>query len=217
MRLQKPGLLAIVCVCLVVVAGCAAPATATPLPAPATAAPPTPAPAAPVAAPAPDVLKAYEEALNRGDANAVLAVLVDEGLKYVDVGSLDADDKASVRNYLEWLIGAGTKVAIQDCTVEGETWRCTLAAHDDCMGAFPGLDEFHSDLTAKMKDGKIQMMLFAVRSADAQVHEQEAPKLVEWVQANRPNDMAKLMGNDYNRANGELWSEVCRAYIATLK
>jgi len=126
-----------------------------------------------------------------------------------------------VRNHLEWLFGKGTTMEILECAGEGEKWRCAAATRDDCLGVIPGLEEWPYDLTVKVSDNKIQVMLFATRSlstpqgqVEAVVVNEEGQKLAQWVQANRPGDMDKVMSKDYSRAVGELTSQVCKAYIA---
>ena len=223
----KPGLLTLICSFLVVAAACAAPlqvapATETSLPPTSTAAAPSPtATPAPAAAQVPDILKAYEDAYNRGDANAALALFVDDGLSLIDISFFEAYDKAALRNYLEGESAMGSQVAISDCTLEEEKWRCTLAAHDGCTRAF-GVDEWHSDLTVKMKDGRVQVMILAPKPDENKVREDERIKFYQWMEANRHDDWVRLWGKNtsfvsLNRADGELWTEVCQAYIDSNK
>ena len=224
MKTHWLSLLVIANVCLMLVAGCAAapqvapptpPPTSTPLPPSPTPAPPTTTPGALPAA-VPEILKAFEDAYNRQDADAVLALFVDKGLTYIDTGLVYLYDKAKVRDYLESSFGSGSVVtAIKDCTAEGDTWRCMLLAHDDCYGAYGLIGDSHNELSVKLTDGKLQQLSTTAAADEMKLYNEAFPKFMAWAQTNRPDDWKML--NDPKaspRAVGEAYSRVCKAYVA---
>jgi hypothetical protein len=228
MKTQWPSLFVVASVCLTLVAGCAAappaapptplPATSTPLPPTLTSAPPTATPGAPPAA-VPEILKAYEDAYNRHDADAVLALFVDQGLAYAETGIVYLTDKAKVRDYLELSFGLGSVVTtIKDCTAEGDIWRCMLLAHDDCYGAYGINGDSHNELFVKLADGKLQKLSTTAAADEMKLYREAFPKFMAWAQTNRPDDLKTL--NDPTAsppAVGEAYSRVCKAYVAASK
>lgn len=227
MKTHGLSLLVIANLCLLLIAGCtatpqAAPTPPTPLPATSTHLLPSPTPAPPTATPeappvaVPDILNAYEDAYNRHDADAVLALFVDKGLTYIETGLAYLYDKAQVRDYLELSFGVGSVVtAIKDCTAEGDTWHCMLLAHDDCYGAYGMIGDSHNELFVKLTDGKLQQLSTAAADDEMKLYYEAVPKFMAWAQANHPDDWKML--NDPKaspRAVGEAYSRVCKAYVA---
>ena len=129
----------------------------------------------------PDILNAYEDAYNRHDADAVLALFVDKGLTYIETGLAYLYDKAQVRDYLELSFGVGSVVtAIKDCTAEGDTWHCMLLAHDDCYGAYGMIGDSHNELFVKLTDGKLQQLSTAAADDEMKLYYEAVPKFMAW-------------------------------------
>lgn len=215
-------------VCLLLIAGCggapqAAPPTAaalppTPmpvLPSP-TLAPPTPT-AEPAAGDVPEILLAFRDAVNGQDADRILALFVDAGLSYAEVGFASATDRSTLRDYWESQFGVGAQIReIRDCTLKEDTWSCTQAARDDCYVVY-GIQESQSDLTVKIKDGKIQTMILTPPAEAVPLVQEKLSALFAWTQANRPDDWKIMNSGELPRAVGEAYSRACKSYAATLK
>ena len=231
MNVRKLALIVVVCAFLALVAGCApvpqaAPPTATPVPPSPTPVPPspTPVPQSPTPEPAPtaqatvavpDILTAYQDAFNRGDSDAVLALFVDLGMNFIDLHFIDTSDKRSMRDYLEMQMEAGGVLKFQDCMLDGDKYACTMLAHDDCAEAM-GIVDVQNDLVVELADGKIKVMSITVDPNDWRKFTDEfLPKFSEWVKANRPADWARITSGVNNREVGKVQSEVCKAYIAS--
>jgi hypothetical protein len=85
-------------------------------------------------------------------------------------------------------------------------------------GAFPGLPVLHKRLDVKLQDGKILEFVTADAPAEKKLVDEWMPKVLAWVQANRPDDWKILSDpNAPQQKVGELWTEVCKSYVATLK
>ncbi len=217
MKQPKLGLWTIVTLALVAVAGCATPGPVAVIPSPL---PPTATPPAAL----PDTLKAYQDAYNRHDAEGVLALFADPLFFSDGDMSYSAGDKAKLRGYFGHAFAIGSTITIKDCTLQGDAWQCSVSSRDDCMMAFApstatpvGVFEPHGALKANISGGKIQRMSLALTPSDQKIFDQELPKFLAWIRANRPDDWSKLDGAPYTQELGGIWSQVCKAYIAGRK
>jgi hypothetical protein len=234
MNIQPLRPLALACLCLLLLAGCAVPEAAapTPLPPTPTPVPPTPTAPPPSATPQPALatddastvlalMKAYQEAYNRQDADAVLAVFADQGAHYAEIGVVDLWGKDALRNYLAISFALDSVITeIKDCEVQDDGWHCTVLAHDACYPAYglEGLGDSHSDTRVKLKDGKIQEFTIAVAPEEMKVYAAAFPKMMDWIKANRPDEYM-ILNNPGTAAQvfGETYLRMCKAYAAQLK
>jgi hypothetical protein len=187
---------------------------------PAAAVTPTPAPSS-------DLLKlvqAYQDAYNRRDLDAVLALFVDEGLTYSS-GATSWRNKETLREHLEEnAVGGGVIYEYVDCTALGTAARCTALSSSSCRQAWCGLKALHQELTVTARDGKIATWSYTPNAATAEDNKacaEAAPKFEAWAQANRPEDFKKITQPAVHglkgRALGELGSQVCQAYLEVTK
>jgi hypothetical protein len=168
--------------------------------------------------------KAYQDAFNRGDVDAVLALFVDDGLSYFDWG-LTTYHKDELKEDQERSFGTGDTLEFVDCSPKGEALRCTALWRDlYCLKAWCGLDVYHGELTLKSKAGKIQLMSFAngvVGAEDQKACDEASPKYIAWAEANRPEEWKKIrvpVAYDLKgRPLGELESAVCKVYLEAMK
>ncbi len=175
-------------------------------------------------APVPDILKAYQDAYNQHNADAVLALFVDNGLSFVDSGSLNTGDKGTLRKYLEYQMALGTVQTVKECTLDGDKYRCTLLVHDDCspvlvaLGIFKQNQEVQEDLVVGSKDGKMQTMEITMSPDDMLAQARAVTKITPWMEANRPDDWTKMMSGALQSGErkgvvGSLQSLHCRPEI----
>jgi len=164
------------------------------------------------------------DAHDRGDLDAAMALFVDEGLSYFE-GSNAMHDKKALRSSWESGIGLGETLDLIDCGPEGEALRCTaLVRNAYCYKAWCGLDLYHSELTLRTKEGKIQFMAFRdglVTAEDRKACDEAWPKYAAWASANRAEEWKKLnapVAYDLKgRPLGELESSLCKAYLEATK
>jgi predicted amidohydrolase len=187
----------------------------TPIPPAATAVPPPPA-----SAPSSDLQKlvmSYADAFNKRDLDSALALFVDDGLLFM-WDSVKSSNKQAVRNWLEYQIGLGGRYTIADCSPKGTALGCTLEWRNEyCVKAWSGLDVWRHDLTLGAQDSKIR--LFSVmRTAEVENALGSYRKLIDWAEANRPEQWKKVnapVAYDLKgRPLGELESQVCKDFLA---
>jgi putative intracellular protease/amidase len=186
---------------------------------------PTATPMPPTPAPSGDLEKlamAYQDAFNRRDLDTALALFVDDGLNYMWDGG-KTNNKEDVRSALEYMIGLGAKLTIADCSPKGKAFGCTLEWRDDpCAKVQTSLDVARYDLTLVGRDSRIQLLSLMMNSAEFDKFQNEIwPKLRDWAEANRPEEWKKLMApvvyDLKGRPLGELWAQICKAYLEATK
>jgi ketosteroid isomerase-like protein len=214
------GLVVFACVCLLVVAGCAPAATPAPPPtaAPPTAVPPTPVPPTPVPpTPPPDpvaTVKAWIDALNKGDVDAAVALLTDDVQRLT--GAVNwRSGKNEVGTTLGWTVGWETKFQIEDCQQADDRVECTVSTVDACIAAFGAPAWLPAKMEFSLQDGKIRQ--FSQQNEGAEW----APiwlwweKARAWAKANPAGGWAGF--DELTREGGENAAKLCRGYAASLK
>ena len=211
-QLQRAFALALVMVLLAGCGGAPAEPTATPTPTPI---PPTPTPG-PL-----DIIRVYESAMNRGDTDVALDLFVDEGLRY-EVWAAYAEDKESLRYWLDWFIGVGhPDTTHRDCQSAGEEVVCILDNYDGvCLEAF-GLDVMHFEITFTFQNGKIRAMSGDIVSDEKAAIMAWIAKKNEWAAENVPEKMREFQSfiettEGSGREFAELDMEICGEYLEAM-
>ena len=233
MKGQMLGLFVVATIYLLIAAGCAAPTASTPTPAPPTATPLPPTPTAvppaltplpPTPAPASDLENlaiAFQDAFNKRNLDTALALFRDEGLIFMWDGE-KIDNKEDVRSRLEYMTGRGVKLTVSDCKPKGKALVCTLEWLDEsCVKAWSGLDVWRYDLTLGALENKIRLFSAIRTSESGQAWVASYRKLINWAEANRPDDLKRVWSPaaypPSGRALGELESGLCKEYLDSLK
>lgn len=200
-------------VCLVIAAGCAAP-TATPEP-------PAPTPVPPAAA-APDQLaavKAWADAIYRGDVDAALSYFTDDG-KYL-VGE-PAYGKDCMRQVFNWLAGLETKWEFLECLPDGDSITCSMIVLDGCRAA-SGPTGLPVKATFTLQDGKIKSVKGSTAGPEWNDYWSFFGAVRSWTSDNRAREFASLIdleaGEDgeagvYRKEAGAMMVKLCREYAA---
>ena len=170
--------------------------------------PPTPTPG-PL-----DLIKALEVADDQNDADAVMALFVDEGL-YFKTPGWTATDKETLRWWFDALDPV-QEADNRDCQQEGETVTCTLVASGICYQA-EGIEVVHLPATFRFQDHKIRSMVCNYTPEEGQIVAAGAAKIDSWSAVNRPDEYRKytnpaaagLTGRQW----GELYAGLCRDYM----
>ena len=181
--------------------------TNTPTPMPTSTPTPTPGPL--------DIVKAFKDAANQDDTDAVLDLFVDEGL-WFNVAHMVATDKEMLRWTLDFLKGLDDEDDWRDCQQEGETVTCTLVASGICYQA-EGIEVVHLPATFRFQDHKIRSMVCNYTPEEGQIVAAGAAKIDSWSAVNRPDEYRKytnpaaagLTGRQW----GELYAGLCRDYM----
>ncbi len=219
-------LLVFIVTLLLIAAGCATPApqpAPTAVPPTATPVPPTPTPEPPTATPLPPTpaldavapVKAWVEAINRGDVDAALALFTDR-VRYVFV--FDAMGKEQLRGVFDWLVGIESKFVIDNCEQpQNGQAVCTFTYVDGgCLPAYGANAGLAMKGTYSLaEDGKIRMVLGATEGAGWDDYWKWAEAAQAWQKANRPEEAATV--DSGGKAGGAVQIKLCKEYAESLK
>jgi ketosteroid isomerase-like protein len=201
-------LVMLILVCLLVIAGCAPPAAPTP--------PPTSVPLAPAPpTAAPDLIapvKAWVDAINKGDVDAALEPLADNAqysAHYRNFGG-----KERVRSALDYLVVLETKSQVKDCRPQDDRVVCSLSVVDVCIAAFGAPDGLAGKLVfIYQPDGKVREVSFTLDDPD---YSRFLLASDAWGAENRAQEWAKLDPID-SWLGGSIQAKFCKEYAASLK
>ena len=172
----------------------------------ATTAAPTPATAAD---PLP-VIKAYQDAANRGDVDAAVGLFADRAIVMVLGGAVGRDE---IRGVEDWQAGLNRRLEFTDCKTAGNTATCKGFWTDDCAKALGGLGVRLDEVTFKVNDGKIQNVYGTASDVDSARSDENGTLMIVWAQGNRPEDYAKFINpttaGHITRQNGQLLLQMC--------
>jgi SnoaL-like domain len=202
----------LLCVALLLVS-CQAALMPAPTP---TAVPPPPTAALDLDAP----LKAWADAINKGDVDAALGLLADDptwsapmmGMAWVG----GASGKERVRAAFDQLAGMEASLGVKDCQPQDDRMVCAVNVAEGCIVAFGEPD----GLTGKL------MFIYQPDSRAREVSiTLDDPKLRDytkffaaeeaWVLQNRSEHSAKQY--ERSREGGSVAAKLCREYAETLK
>jgi len=190
----------------VIASGCSPAATLSP-----TAIPPTPTP---------DLIglvKAYEDAFNRHDLEATMALFVDNatyklGEWYTSV------IKQLTSDYHNTLFGLNSVIQNTECTTLNATVSCKVVLHHDCTEA-AGMDGDHYTSDYIIENGKIGSFHALELPEDYRALNNLYDPMITWAAKNNPEEWKKIWGLNgsliYNFETGKIWAKGCRDYAAT--
>jgi hypothetical protein len=171
----------------------------------------TPAPSS--SAPTSDLLaiiKAYQDAVNQHDVDAVTALFADRAIYRMSAGAVGRDE---IREVEDWQAGLNDRLEFTDCKAEGNTVTCKGFLTDDCEKAVGGLGVRLDEVTFKVDDGKIQNVYGSASGVDSTRSDENGGLLIAWAQSNRPEDYAKYINptkaGHTARQNGQLFLQMC--------
>ena len=197
----------VVAIGFLLLAGACVPA-ATPLPTPTPVPPtPTPDPAAPV--------KAWVDAMNSGDVDAMLALFADD-LKF-SVFEYNATDKDQLRGIFDWLAGLETKYQITECQTKEDRVVCTMPVSDACIAGYDPVAGLMSNMTfVSQQDGKISQVS-GYPDGFGDYYAKWISPAMSWMRANRAEELAKAESTSDGREAGAINAKLCREYGESLK
>jgi hypothetical protein len=170
----------------------------TPIPTPAAAADPLP------------IIKAYQDAANRGDVDAAVAFFADQAIVMMLGGAVGRDE---IRGVEEWQTGLNHRLEFTDCKTAGNTVTCKGFLTDDCAKAVGGLGVRFDEVTFTIHDGKIQKVYGSASDVDSTRNDENGSLMIAWAQSNRPEDYAKSINpttaGHLTRQNGQLFLRMC--------
>ena len=199
----------VVTVVFLLIAGACVPA-ATPPPTPTPVPPtPTPDPAAPV--------QAWVDAMNSGDVDAALAPFTDD-VKF-SVFEYFASNKDGLRGIFDWLAGLETKYQVTECQPKDGGVVCTMPVVDACIAGFGATGGLPTKMEFSFQgDGKISKVSGNLEGGewDNYFSKWVMPG-TSWMQANRPEESAKVNAAANRREAGSIQTKLCKEYGESLK
>ena len=156
------------------------------------------------------VVKAYQDAANRGDVDAAVALFADQAIVMMLGGAVGRDE---IRGVEEWQAGLNHRLEFTDCKTAGNTVTCKGFLTDDCAKAVGGLGVRFDEVTFTINDGKIQKVYGSASDVDSTRNDENGSLMIAWAQSNRPEDYAKSINpttaGHLTRQNGQLLLRMC--------
>jgi ketosteroid isomerase-like protein len=211
--MRMAALVVVVCVCVLFTAGCVPAATPAP-PQPTPLPPPTPVPPTPatdLVAP----VKAWVDAINKGDVEAALAPFTDNVWWTASYRDTEAG-KEHLRGLFESLAGIETKHQIGDCQPEGADVVCAFSIVDGCIAAYGAPDGLSAKLTFKFQpDGKIGETSMTADDPRWKDYLNFYGAETAWAVKNHAEEVAKA--EEGGREGGATVAKLCQEYAESLK
>ncbi len=191
--------LIIVTVCLAIAAGCATPVAA-------------PEPPTPLAPEGMDVVRAWADAIYRGDVDAALSYFTDDGAYLL---SYPARGKEEMRWEFNRLAGLETKQENFDCQPLDDKLSCTYTFLDGCMAA-SGAKGLPVKATFTFQDGKIkEAAAYTVPSPEWDSYWKFVSTVGSWESVFRREQSAKAA--EGTKEAGAIRIAICRDYANAVK
>jgi len=171
-----------------------------------------PTPAADLVAP----VKAWADALNKGDVEAALAPMADNvwwkaSYQFSEMG------KEVLRGMFAYLVAMETKHQIKECRQQADRVTCTVSVADGCIAAFGALDGLPAELEFKFgSDGKISDSSMTAHDPRWKDRGNFMGAVTAWAAANRPEDWANALDDDWS-IGGAASAKVCKEYAESQK
>ena len=181
----------------------------------------TPSPTAIPATPTPDpigLVKAYEEAFNRHDLDAVMALFADDAAtqNVWFVGS-SVISKPDISLQHDYSFGRNHTIQNSECSMDNDTVTCQAVTWDDCTKA-AGLDGLHyKSVKYVFEDKKINKVTGTIVGDDYAAMGRFNSRLIYWTQANRSEELDKVIDGEFliiNREAGEILAKLCQEFAA---
>jgi hypothetical protein len=162
-----------------------------------------PTPAADLVVP----VKAWADALNKGDVDAALAPLADS-VWWTGSYHGAAGGKEQLRPLFEGLVGQEAKHQIADCQPQGSGMLCGFSIVDGCIVAYGAPDGLPSKLEFKFQpDGKIGEVAMMADDPRWKDFLNFYGAVEAWAHANRAEEVARI---EVGREGGSIVVKLCK-------
>jgi hypothetical protein len=172
--------------------------------------------------PTPDLIglvKAYEEAFNRHDPEAIMVMFADKS-KYQWGGWTTAIVNQDISDLHDYFVSVNEEIQNTGCTIEGSVVKCQAVFRDDCTKS-AGMDGEHfTSVVYNIENGKIQKVTAIELSKDNIKLNYFYNRMLNWSQKNNSEEYNKLF-NEYNsftwnQESGTIMSKFCQEYVDTI-
>jgi len=155
-------------------------------------------------------LQAYQEACNRQDIEAALALFNEDALLEVDGEQIRG--QAALRAAHEWDQGANNQIALYDWAEVRDVVRCTFAnCHE--LHRMLGIDAIHRRAEVRFEHGRIQTFVLSPPDEhDLQRFRHLAGPFFTWAREHHPKELAKV--RTLNAAGGAALFTLAHAWRA---
>jgi hypothetical protein len=135
-------------------------------------------------------LRVYEDACNRYDIDAAVAMFADDGVLIFEGERIAG--QAALRAAHEWDKRAHNQVGFCDYTLDGNSVRCTFVnCHE--LHRILGIDAIHRPAEVTFNHDHIQtFVLLAADPHDLQRFRQLSALFWDWARAQHPEELAKI-------------------------
>jgi hypothetical protein len=163
-------------------------------------------------------VKTYEDAFNRRDLDAVVAIFTDNAT-FNGAFWLTAFYKKEIRDQHDYVFARNQVIQNTECTVVKDTVNCKLVVNDDCITS-AGMDGLHFPKIEFVFDaGKIYKVTHMLSNEDSNPwYAFFFVRMPPWGQKNRTEEYNKLFNGStpiYTHETGEITAKLCKDYAAT--
>ena len=174
----------------------------------------------PTSTPGPlDLVKAFADANNRGDIEAVMALFVQDNPSVNDEGIGEVRGVTDVRKEREFMMGLETKYQFNDCKIENKALvTCTASTTNAATDAWK-TPAFKISLVSFNIINNHILELVTQGVTPSPKFQELGPKMDEWMKTNYPEDFNLLMGpleTALTREVGEMYAKRIREFAKTL-
>jgi hypothetical protein len=172
-----------------------------------------------------DLVKAYEEAFNKHDNSATMALVTED---VVFKRPYDGDSYINKKIVQAWhglLFGNNAEVHFTDCTNSADIVTCKLAYIEDCTRSY-GMDAYHWDASFKIVGDKISKITWDHDNPDDyKQYVETSNKAFPWFQKSHPVEYGQFMqlvnkgmsDEGVTVERGNLQAKICKEYAASIK
>jgi hypothetical protein len=141
------------------------------------------------------LLKLYEDACNRYDIAAAVALFADDGC--IEIKGTEYRGQDMLRAAHECDMGSQTQVTFRDGVLHGDTVMCTFITYD-VLDRAVGLDGWHMRAEFTIRTGRIiRFVSLPADEQERQRHYAAKHTFHVWARAHYPEEVAKGANLDY--------------------
>jgi len=179
----------------------------------------TPSPTAILPTPTPDLIglvNAYEEAVNRHDLDATMAMFADKSMyQWGDWKSALA--KQDISDLHNFFFETNEDVQNTGCTVEGFVVKCQAVFRSDCTVSAGMEGEHFTFVEYTFENGKIRLVRAIGLREDHVTLDNFYTSLLDWGSKNYQEEYSKLNSGGaflFNQETGNIMSMLCKEFDA---
>ncbi len=163
------------------------------------------------------VVQAYEDAYNRRDVPAMMALFAEDAGFVVTNWGVDFHTLPEIQKYHEFYSSANSEIHYTDCQDSAATISCNQTLTEDCVRAF-GVDPIPGKAVFTITDNKIQKLAWDPVPGGLDKYDLAWVKFTEWFGQTYPEEWASLTSGEWlSMETGTTLSKRCSEFAEAQK